>query len=87
MKTSKLLREFIRILLIEESKSATLSGQNLDDIGQAINWLKLNGYVKNAGSHSKKKDGKHQVSMKFKGSKKELIDFVKSRFGSFVDVN
>ena len=88
MVNEQILREYIRYALLEENKTATLSSQNLSDIGQALHWLKLNKVIKNAGQKSEKKqDGRHHVSLNFKGSKKDLIDMVKARFGSFVDIN
>lgn len=81
----QLIREYIQQVLINESKSATLVAQNLQDIGQALNWLRLNGKLKNAGN-STKKDNRHRVEIKFTGDKKSLIDFVKARFGIFVDI-
>ncbi len=81
----QLLREYVRNLL-KESKSATLSAQNLSDIGQAIHWLKLNGKIKNA-AEQEQKNGRHQVNIKFFGPKSELVKMVKDRFGVFIDVS
>jgi len=84
-----ILTELVRASLtdiLNEGKSARLSGQNQADIAYALNWLRLNKMLKNAGSITADDSGRHHVTIKFKGNKNALIDKVRSRFGTFVKV-
>ena len=84
-----ILTELVRASLtdiLNEGKSARLSGQNQSDLAYALNWLRLNKVLKNAGSIITDDSGRHHVTIKFKGDKNALINKVKSRFGAFVKV-
>lgn len=81
-----LLREYVCEVL-RETRS-TLSSQNMNDIGLALNWIRLHGKIRNARGHQPKTlNGRHVVTISHSGSKKELKDLVKARFGSFIDVD
>jgi len=81
-----LIRTFIRENILLEKRSATLSAQNMNDISQALNWLRLNKLLVNAGCLALNDSGKHTVTISFKGKKQNIIDVIKTRFGSFIDV-
>ena len=66
--------------------STTLSSQNKNDIMIALNWLKLNKVLISASMLKLGDDKRYRTRIKFSGKKSDIVDLVKSKFGSFVDV-
>jgi hypothetical protein len=84
--TELLLREMIE-LTINEAKVVTLRGQNRNDLVMAIQWVRNNKKLKTAGPIEKDNDNKHVARIHVKGNKKDSLDLIKDRFGSFIIVS
>ena len=84
--TQSLLREMIG-LTINEEKVVTLRGQNRSDLDLAIQWVRNNKKLKAAGAIEKGNDNKHVARIRVKGNKKDVLDLIKDRFGSFIIVS
>ena len=87
-----ILIEFIRkSILLEAKKSKTkrlrLRAQNKSDLTYAIGWLRLNKLLGSAGKASTASNGQHQITISYKGDRKKVVDTIKNRFGSFVNVS
>lgn len=83
------LREYIEAIVTEgrQQGSAVLVSSSSGDLSQALLWLRANGILRNAsGGTTKRDDGTYRMSVRFYGPKSALIDTVKARYGSFIDV-
>jgi len=84
--TRALLREMIELTL-SEAKVVTLRGQNRNDLTLAVQWVKNNKKLKSTGAIEKDKNDRHVVRIRVKGDKKDAINLIKDRFGSFIIVS
>ncbi len=84
-----LLRNFIFSTISEaangKGKSASLTGLQ-SDLRVALFNLKQRGIVRSHGKISKVSPGRYRVSVKYKGSKKELRYDVTNFYGQFIKV-
>jgi hypothetical protein len=84
-----LLRNFILSTISEaakgKGKTASLAGLQ-SDLRVALFNLKQRGIVRSHGKISKVSPGKYRVSVKYKGSKKDLRYDVTNFYGQFIKV-